>query len=148
MPPKYIVEVSSEERAYLEALVRKGKPTPAYKIKHAHILLQVDVVGPNREDGEVAEMFRCHRNTVANVRQRFVEHGLEAALERKKRETPPVARWLDGRQEAQLIALSCNPAPEGRARWSLRLLADELVALEVVEAISYETVRQTLKKTN
>ena len=148
MPPKYIVELTSEERAYLEALVNKGKPTPAYKIKHAHILLQVDVAGPNREDLEVAGMFRCHRNTVANVRQRFVEQGLEAALERKKRATPPVEKLLDGQQEARLIALSCSRAPEGRARWTLRMLAEELVTLEVVDSISYETVRQTLKKTN
>ena len=131
-----------------KAVVNKGKPTPAYKIKHAHILLQVDVAGPHREDLEVAGLFNCHRNTVANVRQRFVEHGLEAALERKKRATPPVEKVLDGRQEARLIALSCSLPPEGRARWSLRLLADELVALEVVDSISYETVRQTLKKTN
>ena len=148
MAKQYIVELTSEERTYLEALVGKGKPAPAYKIKHAHILLNVDVTGPNREDGEVAEMFRCHRNTVANVRQRFVEHGLDAALERKKRATPPVEKLLDGRQEARLIALSCSSPPEGRARWTLRLLADELVALGVVDTISYETVRQTLKKTN
>ena len=148
MAPKYTVELTSEERAYLEALVSKGKPAPAYKIKHAHLLLNVDVTGPIREDREVAELFRCHRNTVANVRQRFVEQGLEAALERKKRALPPVAKLLDGRQEAQLIALSCSSPPEGRARWTLRLLADELVMLEVVDAISHETVRQTLKKMN
>ena len=148
MAAKYIVELTPEERASLEALVTKGKPTPAYTIKHAHILLNVDVVGPHREDLEVAGLFRCHRNTVANVRQRFVEQGLDAALERKKRATPPVAKKLDGRQEARLIAVSCSPPPEGHARWTLRMLADELVALEVVEAISYETVRQTLKKTN
>ena len=146
MAVKYTVELTSEERAYLEALVGKGKPSPAYKIKHAHILLNVDVAGPIREDREVAELFRCHRNTVANVRQRFVEHGLEAALERKKRATPPVAKLLDGRQEARLITLSCSSPPKGRARWTLRLLADELVMLEVVDSISYETVRQTLKK--
>jgi len=148
MSAKYIVELTSEERAYLEALVSKGKPTPAYKIKHAHILLQVDGIGPHREDLEVAGLLGCHRNTVANVRQRFVEQGLEAALARKKRATPPVEKLLDGRQEARLIALSCSPPPEGRARWSLRLLADELVTLEVVDSISHETVRQTLKKTN
>ena len=148
MAKKYIVELTSEEQAYLEAVVGKGQKAPAYKIKHAHILLNVDVHGPTREDEEVARMFRCHRNTVANVRQHFVEHGLEAALERKKRATPPVEKLLDGQKEARLIALSCSQAPEGRARWTLRMLADELVMLEVVDSISYETVRQTLKKTN
>jgi len=148
MAQRYIVELTSEERADLEALVGKGTKAPAYKIKHAHILLNAEVTGPAKEDLEVAAMFRCHRNTVANVRQRFVEHGMEAALGRKKRATPPVEKLLDGRQEARLIALSCSAPPEGRARWTLRLLADELVALEVVDAISYETVRRTLKKTN
>ncbi len=148
MAQRYIVKLTSEERAYLEALADKGTKAPTYKIKHAHILLNVDVSGPAKEDLEVATVFRCHRNTVANVRQRFVEQGLDAALGRKKRATPPVEKLLDGRQEARLIALSCSASPEGRARWSLRLLADELVALEVVDAISYETIRRTLKKTN
>ena len=148
MAQRYIVKLTSEERAYLEARADKGTKAPTYKIKHAHILLNVDVSGPAKEDLEVATVFRCHRNTVANVRQRFVEQGLDAALGRKKRATPPVEKLLDGRQEARLIALSCSASPEGRARWSLRLLADELVALEVVDAISYETIRRTLKKTN
>lgn len=148
MIKKYVVDLSCEEREHLEAIVSKGKKAPAYKIKHAHILLNVDAQGPDMKDPDVARLFRCHRNTVYNVRQRFVEHGIEAALGRKKRAHPPVEKLLDGKKEARLIALSCTQPPEGRARWTLQMLADELVALEVVDAISYETVRQTLKKTN
>jgi transposase len=131
----------------LEEVVSKGKGV-AYRIKHAHILLAADEKGPNLNDEEIAKAFRCHRNTVANVRQRFVEQGLDGALERKQREMPPVPRKLDGRGEARLIAVACSAAPEGRAKWTMQMLADELVALGVVESISDETVRQTLKKTN
>ena len=148
MIKKYVVDLSFEEREHLEAIVSKGKKAPAYKIKHAHILLNVDAQGPDMKDQDVARMFRCHRNTVFNVRQRFVEQGIEVALERKKRDRPPVEKLLDGKKEARLIALSCSKAPEGRARWTLHMLADELVALEVVDSISHETVRQTLKKTS
>ena len=148
MIKKHVVELTSEEREYLEAIVSKGKKAPAYKIKHAHILLGVDARGPDLSDQDVARMFHCHRNTVFNVRQRFVAQGIEAALGRKKREHPPVEKLLDGKQEARLVALSCSKAPEGRAHWTLRMLADELVALEVVDSISHETVRQTLKRTN
>jgi len=111
-------------------------------------LLAADEKGPNLKDEDIAKTFRCHRNTVANVRQRFVEQGLDGALERKERKTPPVPRKLDGRGEARLIAVACSAAPEGRAKWTMQLLADELVTLGVVESISDETVRQTLKKTN
>ena len=148
MIKKYVVDLTSEEREHLEAIVSKGKKAPAYKIKHAHILLNVDARGPNLKDQDVARMFRCHRNTVFYVRQRFVEQGIEAALGRKKREHPPIEKLLDGKKEARIIALSCSKAPQGYARWTLRMLADELVALEVVDSISHETVRQTLKKTN
>jgi len=144
---KYIVELRTEERKQLEAIVSKGT-SPAYRIKHANIVLNADVAGPGLPDAEIAERFGCHRNTVAGVRQRFVEQGLEAALARKKRQSPPVERLLDGRKEARLIALACSQPPSGRARWTLQLLAEELVALEVVDSISYETVRRTLKKTN
>ena len=112
-----------------------------YKVKHAHILLQVDANGPNWSDERVANAFRCHGNTVRNVRQRFVEQGLEAALARKKQSTPSRQRLLDGAPEAHLIALRCGPPPQGQAKWTLQLLADQLVALHVVETISYETVR-------
>ncbi len=148
MPEKrFIVTLSRAERRQLEETVSKGKGA-AHRIKHAHILLAADAKGPNLKDEDIATNFRCHRNTVANVRQRFVEMGLDGALERKERETPPVPRKLDGRGEARLIAVACSAAPEGRAKWTMQMLADELVTLGVVESISDETVRCTLKKTN
>jgi transposase len=109
-------------------------------------LLQVDANGPNWSDEHVATALHCHGNTVRNVRQRFVEHGLAAALVRKKQTKPSRQRLLDGAKEAHLIALRCGPPPQGQAKWTLELLADQLVALNVVETISYETVRQTIKK--
>lgn len=147
MPQKrFIVTLSRAERKQLEETVSKGKGA-AHRIKHANILLAADEKGPNLKDEDIATTFRCHRNTVANVRQRFVEQGLDEALDRKRRETPPVPRKLDGRGEARLIAVACSAAPEG-AKWTMQMLADELVTLGVVESISDETVRQTLKKTN
>jgi len=148
MPKKrFIVTLSRGERKQLEEIVTKGKGA-VHRIKHAHILLAADENGPNKKDEDISETFRCHRNTVANVRQRFVEQGLEEALERKKRDTPPVPHKLDGRGEARLIAVACSEPPKGRAKWTMQLLADRLVVLGVVESISDETVRQTLKKTN
>ena len=144
---KYIVTLTSEERERLTGLVSK-RQDKAYRIKHANLLLAVDENGPNLSSQEAAKAFSCHLNTVTNLCQRFVEQGLEAALERKKRQTPPTPRKLDGRGEAQLIALACRQPPDGCSRWALRLLADELVELGVVESISHETVRQTLKKTS
>lgn len=147
MAKKYIVRLAPEERDELTALVRKGK-TQAYRIKHAHILLAADVDGPAWTDERIAQALGCHDQTVRNVRQRFVEQGLSAALDRKKQAAPSRQRILDGEQEARLIALACSAPPEGRAKWTLQLLADHLVALQVVEAISDQTVRRTLKKTN
>lgn len=146
MAKKYIVGLAPEERDELTILVRKGK-TQAYRIKHANILLAVDADGPAWSDEQTAEAFGCHVQTVSNVRQRFVEQGLTAALERKKQVAPSRQRKLDGEQEARLIALACSAPPDGRARWTLQLLADQLVALAVVETISDQTVRRTLKKT-
>ena len=148
MPKKrFIVTLTDAERDQLEAMVSKGTGA-AYRIKHANILLASDEHGPNMKDDEIATTLCCHRNTVANVRQRFVEQGLEAALERKKRDSPAVARKLDGRGEARLIAIACSTPPEGRAKWTMQMLADELVTLDIVDRISDETVRTTLKKTN
>lgn len=146
MDKKYIVRLGSEERERLEAVVKKGKAT-AYKILHAHILLKTDAEGPDWSDKRVAGVFGCHMRTVANVRHRLVEHGLEAALERQKRAVPPRQRKLDGAAEARLIALSCSKPPAGRAGWTLQMLAEELVVLGMVDAISGQTVRRTLKKT-
>lgn len=147
MAEKFIVRLSPEERQQLEELASKGK-TAAYRIKHANILLKADADGPRWCDQRIAEAFGCHVNTVANVRKRCVDQGLEQALERKKRDTPPREPILDGAAEARLIAIACSEAPEGSARWTMQMLADELVRLDVVSAISHETVRRTLKKTN
>jgi transposase len=147
MNKKYIVRLEAAERQELESLVRKGK-VAAYKIRHANILLKVDADGPAWPDEEAAEAFGCHKNTVRNVRQRFVEEGFEAALGRQKQANPSRERKLDGKGEARLIALACSQPPKGRARWTLKMLADELVALEVVDSICDQTVRRTLKKTN
>lgn len=147
MPKRYIVCLSEAEQQYLKELVSTGKAA-AYKIKHANILLNIDVNGPGWTDEEAATALNCHRNSVANLRQRLVEQGLEAALERKPRKTPPRQQVCDGEAEAKLIALRCGDPPNGRARWTLRLLADKAVELEIVPAISHETIRQVLKKTN
>lgn len=147
MNKTYVVRLTDEERDALKGLVSKGK-TQAYRIRHATILLMVDAEGPNWSDERAAEAAACHANTVRNVRQRFVERGFDAALERKKQESPSRQRKLDGAQEARLIAEGCSEPPEGRARWTLHMLADRMVELRIVESISHETVRQTLKKTN
>jgi len=147
MNKKYIVRLTNEERESLEELVSKGKAA-AYRIKHANVLLKIDADGPGWSDEEAADAFGCHRNTSRNIRQRFVEQGFEAALERKKRANPPTERKLDGEAEARLIAISCSTPPEGRSRWTLKMLADELVTLEIVDSISDQTVRRTLKKTS
>lgn len=147
MHKKYIVRLTASERDRLDELVKKGK-RQAYIIKHANILLLVDADGPNSTDESVAKVLRCHNQTVRNVRQRFVEQGLEAALTRKKQEKPSRAFKLDGEKEARLLAIACSQPPAGKSRWSLKMLADELVAQEIVDSISDQTVRRTLKKMN
>jgi hypothetical protein len=147
MANKYVVRLSSEERVELEQLVSKGKAA-AYRIRHANVLLAADVNGPAWVDEKIAEGLHVHINMVHGVRKRFVEQGLEAAVERKKQQRPSRACTFDGEAEAKLIAVACASPPKGRARWSLRLLADKMVELKVVDTVSHETVRQTLKKTN
>ena len=144
---KYVVRLTEAERQYLTQMVRKGK-TQAYKIKHANILLKADAAGANWTDVSIAQAFGCHSKTVHNIRKRFVEQGFTAALERQKQQFPSRQAKLDGEAQARLIALSCSQPPQGFAKWSLRLLAGQLVELEIVESISPETVRQTLKKTS
>ena len=143
---KHKVDLTAEERQTLETIVHKGTHS-SLKLMRAHILLKADSTGPGWSDGRIAEAFGCHEKTIYNVRQRFATGGRLAALERKPQSRPSDVRKLDGQGEARLIALACSDPPEGFARWTLQLLADELVALEVVESISIETVRQTLKKT-
>jgi transposase len=144
MNQKYIVRLTEEERRQLTELTRKGKAA-AYKIRHAQILLQADADGPAWPDERIAESVAVSVNTVHGVRQRLVEQGLEAALNRKQQARPSRPPLLDGEGEAKRIALRCREPPAGHARWTLRLLADQAVALDIVEAISHETVRQTLK---
>ena len=145
---KHHIQLSSQEREQLEAILRKGK-TSAQRQRHARILLLADTNGPEGgwSDSQIAKAAQTSIATVERVRRVCVEHGLERALERKDPDRQ-YARKLDGKGEAQLIALSCGAAPEGRARWTLRLLAARLVELEIVEEICHETVRQTLKKTS
>jgi transposase len=144
---KYVVRLTGEEREQLEGMVRRGRGQ-AYKIKHANILLKADADGPGWSDEQMAEAFGCHLNTPKNIRQRFVEEGLAAALERRRQERPSRERILDGEKQARLIALSCSAPPPGYARWTLHLLAGRLVEMRLVESISHETVRQALKKTS
>lgn len=144
---KYIVRLTDEERELLTAIVSKGK-APAYKIKHANILLKADANGAGWKDKNITEAFGCHRSTVENIRLCFVEQSLDAALERKKRETPPTEKIIDGEKEARLIALSRTQPPAGRAKWTLRLLADKMVELKIVDRVSHTTVGNVLKKTN
>ncbi len=145
MNKKYIVDLSVDEEEMLLSIVNKGKG-PAYRIKHAYILLNSDINGKNMSDQKISELLHCHSQTVVNVRKRFVEFGLESALERKKREDSPIPRKLDGEKEARLFAIACSQPPEGRRRWTLQLLADELVTLNIVDDISAKTVGRTLKK--
>lgn len=145
MKKKYVVELNDTEREKLLACVSKGQ-SPAYQIKHAHILLKSDTAGPGWSDTQIAEAFGCHPQTVYNVRRRFAEEGLMGALGRRVRAVAPRQRRLDGAAEARLIALRCSQPPEGYGSWTLRLLADKLVELEIVDGVSPETVRQTLKK--
>jgi transposase len=146
--PKYVVRLTDEERVQLEGLSRNGKRAASVLI-HARILLKADAgaSGLGWDDGRIAEALACGKSTVYRVRQAFVEQGVAAALFRKK-PTGRQYRKLDGAQEARLIALACGAPPEGRRRWTMRLLADRLVELEVVDAIGPECVRTTLKKTN
>ena len=148
MPTKYAVQLSGAERAGLRTLVGQGV-APARTLTHARILLKADRgdAGPGWTDAAIAGAIEVGLSTVARVRQRYVEDGLEVALARKSPDRV-YERKLDGAGEARLIALACGTPPAGRARWTLKVLADRLVALEVIEAISYETVRRTLKQTN
>ncbi len=148
MKKKYVVTLVPEERQMLQEMLSRGKAA-ARKLMHARILLKADVAagGPGWDDGSIAEALEVGRATVERVRKEFVEEGLPAALERRKPRRQ-YRRKLDGDGEAHLIALACQKPPEGRSRWTLKLLADRMVQLEYVDEISYQTVRRTLKKTN
>jgi len=145
MVKKYIVRLSKKERSLLRDIVKKLKGT-SQKVRRANILLKADVNGVNWSDAKIAEALSCRTRTIENVRRRLVTEGLDAVLNRKKRKTPPRPKILDGKQEAEIIALRLGKPPAGFANWTLRLLADQIVKLEIAESISYETVRRTLKK--
>jgi len=148
MRKHYRVTLTSEERQQLRAMLRRGRVLASAQ-RHARILLKVDESpgGPGLSDTAAAEAVDCGTATVERLRKRFVEEGFEASL-RPKPTSRTYVRKLDGEAEARLIALACGDPPEGRSRWSLRLLADRVVALGIVEDVSYEAVRRTLKKTN
>jgi hypothetical protein len=150
MPAKrYKVSLLPEERTSLHKLVSTGKAA-AYKRTHAQILLQADQSdgAPGWTDKDICDALHIGRVTVERIRKAFVFEGLEAVLQRKKRPHPPVPKTLDGAGEAHLIALACSAPPEGYKRWTMQLFADKLVELRVVEHLSDETVRRTLKKMN
>lgn len=144
---KYRVSLAPDVRARLEATARNGSAA-AKRIAHARVLLMADADHPGGRyhDREIAAALGLHANTVARVRKQFVTAGEAAAVDRKPRATPPVPPRLDGSAEAHLVAICCSPPPAGRCRWTLSLLAKELVGRKVVTAVSRETVRLALKK--
>jgi len=148
MAKKYQVRLTEEERVYLDSLIHKGKVS-AHQRLHAEILLKADISdwGAHWTDQQISEAFDLSIRTIERVRERLVHEGLESALNR----APPTrvrSRVIDGENEAHLIALACGDAPEGRSRWTLRLLGQRMVELGYVESVSHETIRQTLKKMN
>ncbi|HEY4262567.1 MAG TPA: helix-turn-helix domain-containing protein [Schlesneria sp.] len=145
MVKKYVVRLSVAERTELCEVVKKLKGT-SQKVKRSQILLKADAGGPNWTDERIAEAFVCRTRTVERLRRRLVEQGFEDALHGRKRQTPPVKRMLNGKQEAKIIATRLGSPPKGFANWSLRLLAQQVVVLEIAPTISYETVRRVLKK--
>ena len=146
MQKKYIVRLSKQERNTLRDVIKKLKGG-SEKVRRAQILLKADADGPAWSDSRIAEAFGCRRQTVEMIRQRFVECGFQETLDGKKRPNPPTEKLLDGEQEAKIIATRLGPPPKGYATWTLRLLARKVVELEIVDTVSYETVRRTLKKT-
>jgi transposase len=146
---KYIVRLDAEERTRLERLVGAGKGA-GYRIRHANILLATDVSesGAKLKDADAARAFGVSVRSIESLRRRLVEEGLDAALDRKRRERPGIEKMFDGEKEARLIAIACGPKPQGRARWTLELLADRVVELKIVGHCSGQTVMRVLKKTS
>jgi hypothetical protein len=145
MNKKYVVRLTDAERESLRMVIGKLKGS-SQKVRRAQVLLKADADGPGWTDRRIAEAFGCRVKTVENIRQRLVVEGFEIALNGRPAKGPR-PKLLDGRQEAKLIALRLGPPPRGYSNWSLRLLAEKVVELEIVESISHETVRRTLKKT-
>ena len=147
MAKKYVLQLTAEERTELEQLVKKGKAA-GWKLQRAQALLQCDQgpQGPGWTDALVAAAYGCSTRSLESWRQQAVESGPLSLLQRKPRQRPPVTPKLDGEQQARLTALACSQAPPGHARWTLRLLAERLVELELVDTVAHETVRRALKK--
>ena len=146
MLKKYIVRLTDEERNTLKQVVDKFKGS-SQKVRRAQVLLKADADGPRWTDARIADAFGCRTQTVENIRERLVSEGFEVTLNGQPRPKPPCPKLLDREQEAKLIAMRLGSPPPGFSNWTLRLLAERVVALEIVESISYETVRRTLKKT-
>jgi hypothetical protein len=146
MTKKYIVRLTAKERRILREIVRTLKGS-SQKVRRAQMLLKADVAGPAWTDERIAEAFDSRTRTVEKLRERFVTEGFEQTLHGKPREKPPTEKLLSGEQEARVIAMRLGRPPKGYANWTLRLLARKIVELEIAEAVSYETVRRTLKKT-
>jgi hypothetical protein len=146
MNKKYIVRLSERERQSCKNVIEKLNGT-SQKVRRAQILLKADADGPSWVDARIADAFNCRLQTIENLRKRCVTESFELALNGMKRQTPPTPPLLDGKGEAKLISMRLGKPPAGYGKWSLQLLADELVVLEVVDSISHETVRKTLKKT-
>lgn len=145
MLKKYIVRLTEQERRTLRDIVRKLKGSSA-RVRRAQVLLKADVAGPRWTDQRIADAFGCRTRTIENLRQRLVTQGFDAALEKKEPESPPRAKLLDGPQEAKIIAMRLGTPPKGFANWSLRLLAEQVVELGIIDRVSHETLRTTLKK--
>jgi len=146
MQKKYVVRLTDQERNELQNIVKKLKGT-GQKVRRAQILVKADADGPNWTDERIADAFSCRTRTVEKIRQRLVERGFEDTLHGLERAQPPVEKLLTGDQEARIIATRLGRPPKGYANWTLRLLARKVVELEIVDSVSYETVRRTLKKT-
>ena len=143
---KYIVRLTDEERGKLEAIVKKFKGS-SQRVKRAIVLLQADADGPNWTNEQIHKLTGLSLQSIGKIRKQLVLEGFEVVLDRKKRRLPPVPKKLDGLQEAKIIATRCGLPPEGFGQWSLRLLANQTIVLEIADSISHETVRQILKKT-
>ena len=146
MQKRYVVRLTDQERSELQGIIKKLKGT-GQTVRRAQILLKADTDGTNWTDERIADAFSCRTRTVEKIRQRLVERGFEDTLHGVERAQPPVEKLLTGDQEARIIATRLGPPPKGYAHWTLRLLARQVVELEIVDSVSYETVRRTLKKT-
>jgi hypothetical protein len=143
---KYVVRLTDEERQTLQQVVDKFKGT-SQKVRRAQVLLKTDADGPDWTDAKIADAFGCRTQSIEKIRERFVTQGFESTLNGQPHLKPPREKVLDGEQEAKVIAMRLGAPPPGFSNWTLRLLAEQVVALEIVKSISYETVRRTLKKT-